>query len=81
MTAIGIRGNLFGAMSSPHSTRPVVPRPKPADDAPQLIPTLLRRAERLEARLKLLEEEQKGAIDLTKLYKKPSQPGSFDNSE
>ena len=33
----------------------------------------IRRIEELEARLKLLEEEQKGGIDLTKFYKPPEQ--------
>jgi len=51
---------------------PSVPRPQPTDQAPQLIPQLLRRLERMEARMKLLEEEQrKGAIDLEKFYKRP----------
>ena len=51
---------------------PEVPRQRPADEAPHLIPTLLRRVDRLETRIKLLEEEQKGGIDLTKLYAKPA---------
>jgi hypothetical protein len=51
---------------------PAVPRPKPIDEASQLIPTLLRRMERLEARMKLAEDEQKGGFDLTKFYGKPS---------
>jgi hypothetical protein len=50
---------------------PEVPRRKPVDETPQLIPTLLRRVERLETRIKLLEEEQKGGLDLTKLYARP----------
>lgn len=52
---------------------PEVPRQRPADDSAQVVPALLRRVDRLEARIKLLEEEQKGGIDLTKLYKKPTQ--------
>lgn len=48
---------------------PQVPRVKPVDDTPQLIPQLLRRMERLENRLKMMEEEQRsGAIDITKFY-------------
>jgi hypothetical protein len=47
---------------------PAVPRLDQADRTPELIPALLRRVERLETRLKLLEEEQKGGIDLTKFY-------------
>ena len=53
------------------------PRVKPVDDTPQLIPQLMRRVERLETRLKMMEEEQRsGAIDLTKFYQKP--PPSAD---
>jgi hypothetical protein len=47
---------------------PAVPRPKPIDNTPDLIPALARRLERLEVRLKLLEEEGKGGIDITKFY-------------
>jgi len=50
---------------------PSVPKPVPIDETPALIPQLLRRMERVEARLKLLEEEQKGGIDLTKFYNPP----------
>jgi hypothetical protein len=50
---------------------PEVPRLKPADETPQLIPQLLRRVDRLETRIKLLEEEQKGGLDITKLYGRP----------
>jgi hypothetical protein len=60
---------------------PQVPRQRPIDETSQVIPTLQRRVDRLEARLKLLEEEQKGGIDITKLYKKPTQPSEFDNLE
>ncbi len=64
---------LFAALQR-HLGYPKVPRPKPADETPQLIPQLMRRMERLETRLKLLEEEQKGGIDITKFYVPP--PGS-----
>lgn len=50
---------------------PVVPRPKPHDDSIQLIPQLLRRMERLETRIKLMEEEQKEGIDLARFYNNP----------
>jgi hypothetical protein len=50
---------------------PQVPRLKPADDAPQLIPQMMRRMERLETRIKLLEDEQRGGIDLTRFYAPP----------
>ncbi len=48
---------------------PQVPRLTPVDQTPELIPQLLRRMERLESRLKMMEEEQRsGTIDLTKFY-------------
>ena len=53
---------------------PAVPRPEPIDPTPELIPQMLRRLERLETRIKLLEEEQKeGAVDLTRFYRPPEQ--------
>jgi hypothetical protein len=55
---------------------PEVPRLKPFDETPQLIPQLARRMERLENRLKLMEEESRqGAIDITKFYQRPPAPG------
>ncbi len=53
---------------------PEVPRLEPIDRTPEILPQLIRRLDRLEARLKLVEEEQKGGIDLSKFYK-PPQPG------
>ena len=47
---------------------PSVPRLKPVEDKLDLIPQLSRRIERLEQRLKLMEDEQKGGIDLTHFY-------------
>ena len=62
---------LFSAMQR-HLGYPAVPRPTPPDESPQLIPQMMRRMERLEYRLKLLEEEQtKGSVDITKLYGDP----------
>jgi hypothetical protein len=58
---------LFSALER-HLNYPSVPRPKPIDETKQLLPNLLRRVDRLEARLKLLEEEQKGGIDLSKFF-------------
>ena len=59
---------LFAAMQR-HLGYPTVPRPKPVDETPQMIPALMRRVERLEQRLKLFEEEQRdGAFDITKFY-------------
>jgi hypothetical protein len=54
---------------------PAVPRPKPVQEEPQnLIPLVLRRVERLETRLRLVEEESRGGIDLSQFYRPPQQP-------
>ncbi len=53
---------------------PAIPRLDPVDQTPELIPTLLRRIDRLETRLKLVEEEQRGGIDLKKFYAPPAGP-------
>jgi hypothetical protein len=53
---------------------PAVPRLDPIDATPELIPALLRRIDRLETRLKLVEEEQRGGIDLKKFYTPPAGP-------
>jgi hypothetical protein len=50
---------------------PSVPKPEPIDQTPLILPQLLRRMERVETRLKLIEEEQKGGIDLSKFYPPP----------
>lgn len=73
---------LFAALER-HLNYPTVPRPKPVDETKQILPNLLRRVDRLENRLKLLEEEGRGGIDLTKFYgpgKGPTGPpmGGFD---
>jgi hypothetical protein len=47
---------------------PVVPRLQPVGETIDLLPQIARRLERMEARVKLLEEEQKGGIDLSKFY-------------
>ncbi len=54
---------------------PQVPRTKKADSEERLLPTLARRVEQLEARLKLVEEEQRGGIDLERFYQ-PDAPDS-----
>ncbi len=51
---------------------PEVPRTKPADQEKALLPQLARRLEQMESRLKILEEEQRGGLDLTKFYERPS---------
>lgn len=47
---------------------PSVPRLKPFEDKQNLLEQMARRLERLETRLKLMEEEQHGGIDITKFY-------------
>jgi hypothetical protein len=51
---------------------PEVPRTKPADQEKALLPQLARRLEQMESRLKILEEEQRGGLDLSKFYERPS---------
>lgn len=60
---------LFAALER-HLNYPHVPRLKPVDESRVLLPMLIRRMERLEMRLKLIEEEQRGGIDLSKFYGK-----------
>ena len=50
---------------------PEVPRVKAIDETMQLLPSLLRRVEYLEKRLKLMEDEGKEGIDLTQFYQPP----------
>lgn len=62
---------LFAAMQR-HLGYPTVPRIEPVDPIPSLVPQLQRRIERLESRIKLMEEEQRGGIDITKFYNSTS---------
>ena len=65
---------LFAALQR-HLGYPRVPRPKRPDESVNLLPLFNLRVERLEARLKLLEEEgRSGSIDLTKFYGKADRP-------
>jgi hypothetical protein len=67
---------LFFAVGRWHFGALGVPRPKPIDPHRDLVPMLQRRLERLEARLKLLEEEQRyEAVDITRFYQ-PNPPPS-----
>jgi hypothetical protein len=50
---------------------PAVPRQKVADKEQALLPQLARRLEQLETRLKIIEEEQRGGLDLTQFYARP----------
>jgi hypothetical protein len=68
---------LFSALHR-HLGYPQVPRPPKPDESPQLIPLLLRRVERLESRLKLMEEEVKGGIDITRFYVPSSGGGPLE---
>ncbi len=61
---------LFSALQR-HLGYPQVPRPEPPNEAPNLLAQALRRLERIEARLKLMEEEQRGGIDLERFMPKP----------
>jgi hypothetical protein len=58
---------LFSALQR-HLGYPAVPRPKsgPADEV--ILPALQRHVDRLESRLKLLEEEIRGGINITRFY-------------
>jgi hypothetical protein len=50
---------------------PAVPRQKAADKEQSLLPQLARRMEQLETRLKIIEEEQRGGLDLSQFYERP----------
>ena len=63
---------LFAALQR-HLNYPAIPRQPKADEAAGALPLAIRRLEKLEARVKLLEEEQKGGIDLTRFYKPPDE--------
>jgi hypothetical protein len=55
---------------------PEVPKPAPVDDRRDVLPLLVRRVERMEVRLKLVEEEAKGGIDIERFYGQPGPPPS-----
>ena len=58
---------LFGALHR-QLGYPVAPRPEPENPEERLLPVLARRVEQLESRLKLVEEEQRGGIQLERFY-------------
>ena len=64
---------LFAALQR-HLGYPAVPRRKAVDQAVLLLPQVLRRLERLEQRVKLLEEEQRGGIDLSRFMPSRERP-------
>jgi hypothetical protein len=57
-----------------HLGYPEVVRPKPPQNERLVLEGMMRRLERMETRIKLLEEEQRGGIDLTKFYPPPNEP-------
>lgn len=69
---------LFAAMQR-HLGYPAVPLLEPIDSLPSLVPQLQRRIERLELRIKLMEEEQRGALDITKYYNPNKVPPPGDD--
>lgn len=58
---------LFAALQR-HLGYPIVPRPKRPDESQNLLPLLMQRIDRLETRIKLLEEESRSGLDITKFY-------------
>ena len=65
---------LFSALQR-HLDYPSVPRPRPVDTQQYVLPQLQQKVLRLESRLKLLEEELRGGINLERFYvEKPGEP-------
>ena len=58
---------------------PSVPRIKPKPAGPVIPPAIEQRFQRLEKRLKLLESEVKGELDLTQFYTEPPESSEKDN--
>lgn len=69
---------LFAAMQR-HLGYPKVPRPQPPDEHKDAIPQLMRRMERMEMRLKIMEEERRESLDITKFYKNPHEDDATDS--
>ncbi len=63
---------LFSALER-HLGYPTVPRPKPEDRQKHILPALERKVDRLESRIRLLEEELRGGINLAKFYARDQQ--------
>lgn len=66
---------LFSALAR-HLGYPSVPRPKPPTDEENQLPMLRQRIERLETRIRLMEEELRGGINLAKFFVSDSQKKS-----
>lgn len=58
---------LFAAMQR-HLGYPAVPKREIQDNTLEMVPQMQRRIERLEQRIKFMEEEQRHGIDITKFY-------------
>ena len=59
---------------------PAVPKPKPPNPLNELLPKLERTLERMEVRIKMLEDEQREkGIDLSKFYKKPGDDSTYQS--
>jgi len=65
---------LFSSLQR-HLGYPSVPRPRAEDTQRYLLPALQRRVERLETRTKLLEEELRGGINLSRFYVEKQEKG------
>lgn len=68
---------LFSAMQR-HLGYPTAPRAEVRNQSIEMIPQMHRRIERLELRIKLMEEEQRQGIDITKFYTNSTKPPAFD---
>ncbi len=68
---------LFAGMQR-HLGYPEVPRLIPPDANEELVPQLARRVERLETRIKMMEEEQRSGLDITKFYEQEKKNGGND---
>ena len=61
---------LFSALAR-HLGYPSVPKPRPLEDAANLLPLLRGRVDRMEMRIRLIEEELRGGIDISEFYGTP----------
>ncbi len=64
---------LFAALQR-HLGFPAVPRPKPEDAQKFILPQILQRIDRLETRISLMEEEQRGGINISRYFASPDSP-------
>jgi hypothetical protein len=63
---------MFAALQR-HLAYPAVPRPKPLFGPEKEIPALQAKIAQMEKRLKLIESEMKGSLDLSQFYVKPAE--------